>query len=116
MQVSQYLETVGHMKRALLGFFCIIFISFCSYTGYGQEYEKFQIKLGMHERAVNEKYGTPIMTENLKRSFLWISRKRALYKIADSDYMILYFFSGRVKDVTILEDIEHDEALLKFKE
>lgn len=104
------------MKRALSGFLCFIFISFYTCAAYGQEYEKFQIKLGMHERAVNEKYGMPVVTEKLKKGFFPISKKKALYKIADSDYMILYFFSGRIKDITVLEDMERDEALLMFNE
>jgi len=104
------------MKKsiAVLLFICVVSI----YAGIAQceEYEKFQIKLGMHEKAVNEQYGMPIMTENLKKGFLPMSKKKALYKITDSDYMILYFFSGRIKDVTILENTEHDEALTVFKE
>lgn len=84
-------------------------------TAYCEQYEKFQIKLGIHEKAVNDKYGMPLVTEKLKKGFLPIPKKKALYKINDSDYMILYFFSGRVKDVTILEDAEHDEAVTAFK-
>jgi hypothetical protein len=70
----------------------------------------------MHEKTVNDRYGMPVMAEDLKKGFLPISKKKALYKIDDSDYMILYFFSGRVKNVTLLENAEHDEAIRAFKE
>ena len=69
------------MKKsiAVLLFLCVVSI----YAGIAQceEYEKFQIKLGMHEKAVNEQYGMPIMTENLKKVFCQYQRKRLCIKL-----------------------------------
>jgi len=84
--------------------------------GYGEDLGAFQIKLGMHESAVNDRYGMPVVSERIKEGFWPISKKKALYRIDGSDYMILHFFSGRVKNVTILEDTVEKEALQHFNE
>jgi len=89
---------------------------FAPYTKLFMEKEwEFEIKQGMHEKTVNEKYGQPILVEKLKSGFLPIPKRKALYKIDDADYMILRFFSGRVHEVSILEDMDINEATEMFK-
>ena len=104
------------MSKMIL--FLIIAVVITSHGGYvlGEEYRSLEIKQGIHEDVVNEKYGEPVSSEKVKEGFLPISKKKSLYKIDDSTYMILNFFSGRVNDITVLEDISSDEALSLFRE
>ena len=81
-----------------------------------QEIEKIEIKQGMYEDNVNFKFGEPEFAEDIKTGFFPIPRKKALYKIGDADYMILYFYSKRVNKITILSDVDHDEAAAMFAE
>ena len=85
---------------------------------YGEEekYEKLEIKHGMYERTVNERYGEPAMVEKIKGDFWPIPRSKALYKIGEFDYMILHFFSRRVRKITILSDVGFEEAVAIFKQ
>ncbi len=101
------------MKKTTL-FILAIFILFNGPFSYADEYEKFDISYGMHERLVNEKYGEPLATEKL-RNIIPISKKKALYEIDDSDYMILYFFSGRIYEIALLQEMSADEALEIFR-
>jgi hypothetical protein len=79
-----------------------------------QEYEKIEIKQGMYEDNVNERFGQPELSEDINPGFFPIPRKKALYKIGGSDYMILYFYSKRVNKITILSDVDQGEALAVF--
>lgn len=103
------------MKRILLLIICMIQILANPYFVLGEDCEKFEIKIGTHESAVNAKYGKPIASEKIKEGFWPISKKKALYKIDESDYMILYFFSGRIKNVSILDNADETEAISAFK-
>lgn len=103
------------MKNLLLFFVFFAYSATCNIYALSEGYEKFQIKQGMHENTVNKKYGRPILVEKTKSKILPISKKKTLYKIDDSTFVILYFFSGRVTDVTILEDANLDEATEMFR-
>ena len=74
------------------------------------EYTKIEIKQGMYEDIVNERFGMPELTQDLDSGFFPIPRKRAFYKIGESDYMILGFYSKRVNKITILSDMDREEA------
>jgi len=104
-------------KRAICRVF-LIMVLMCLIPGYsyGEEYEKFEIKQGMRENEVNERYGSPVVAEKIKPGFFPIPQKKALYKIDESDYMILNFFSGRVSKVTILSDMNVEEATNMFRQ
>ncbi|MFC1480264.1 hypothetical protein ACFL5Y_02310 [Candidatus Omnitrophota bacterium] len=77
---------------------------------------KIAIKYGMYEENVNKAYGQPVLTEKIKDTFWPIPKKKALYKIGESDYIILYFFSGRINKITILSDINPEEATAMFQQ
>jgi hypothetical protein len=78
------------------------------------EYDKFDIKYGMHERIVNQKYGDPIYVKNIKLHP--IPHKKALYGLDESDYMILYYFSGRIYKIVLLERMDAEQATEIFEE
>jgi len=104
------------MKRLLSRLLCFSFILLLTCSAHSDDYEKrFEIKQGMHETAVNLKYGMPLEMEKLKSGFLPIPKKKALYKIDESTYIIIKFFSGRINEITILEDVTQDEASSMFK-
>jgi len=73
-----------------------------------------KIKQGAHFTEVRREYGPPVLSEDDKSGFLPISRKRELYRIDNSVFVVLYFFSGRVKDITVLEDVSLAEARSVF--
>ncbi|MBL7170455.1 MAG: hypothetical protein ISS46_00460 [Candidatus Omnitrophica bacterium] len=105
------------MKKLILLSVLIGFAGVCAnHVCAGEYYKEFEIKQGMHEDVVNEKYGQPVLTEKIKEGFLPIPKKKALYKIDDSTYIILHFFSGRISEITILEDVNFDEASSLFRE
>lgn len=79
------------------------------------EYTKIQIKQGMYEDTVNERFGTPLLTQELESGFFPIPRKRALYTLGDSDFMILGFYSKRVNRITILSDMDREQAESLFE-
>jgi len=83
---------------------------------FGGGHEDLEIKQGMREDDVNDKYGQPVLSERIKEGFLPIPKKKSLYKIDGSTYMILRFFSGRINEVTILEDVGFEEASSMFGE
>ncbi len=80
------------------------------------EYKAFEIKVGAHEDKVKEKYGEPLMSRDLKNYFLPIPRKRVLYGLGDAVYVILDYYSGRVKGIVILEETTPEEAESLFNE
>jgi len=80
------------------------------------EYKVFEIKQGTHEDKVKEKYGEPMMSRRLQKYFLPIAYKKVLYEIGEAVYVILDYYSGRVKSVIILEDTTLDEAKSIFSE
>lgn len=77
------------------------------------DYQKFDIKYFMHEEIVNERYGDPIGVKKIKINPIPV--KEALYRIDDSNYMILKFFSGRIWKITLLEgmDLAQAESILR---
>jgi len=81
---------------------------------YGEEYSEFAIKYGMHEKIVNEMYGEPISSVYIKKNP--IPKKKALYEIGETDYMILHYFSGRIYKITLLEDMMAADAIAIFDE
>lgn len=89
---------------------CLTFLT--SSSAYG-EYVQFDIKYGMHEKIVNQKYGDPISVKNIKVHPIPI--KKALYKIDEPNYMILHFFSGRIYKIILLEDMEPEDAAEIFE-
>ena len=102
------------MKRAAT---CLIALSILLMSipyVYGGEYKKFDIKYGMHEKIVNEEYGEPVLSKNIKVHP--IPRKKALYELDENNYMILYYFSGRMHKIVLLEDMGLDEASSIFNE
>ncbi|MFH1846473.1 MAG: hypothetical protein ABH869_02830 [Candidatus Omnitrophota bacterium] len=104
------------MRRVLSVFFCAsIFFFNVEVSFAGTEYEKFEIKQGMHKSAVNEKYGPPLSAEKLRHGFFPIPKEKALYKIDGSTYMILCFFSGRINEITILDNATHEDAVSMFE-
>lgn len=62
----------------------------------------------------NPQYGEPVLAENIKVNP--IPKKKALYELDEINYMILYFFSGRINKIMLLEDMGFDEAASIFKE
>lgn len=104
------------MKKSIAIFALVGILAVYADYAYAEEHKVFELKQGTHRDMVNGKYGEPIMKEKLKPSFFPISKEKALYKIDDSTYMILRFFSGRVHDITILEDVDAKKALSMFKE
>lgn len=101
------------MKRMCI-FIAFILAVLLSARCSADDYEKIQIKQGMRESAVREEFGDPLQEEKLKPGFLPIPKKKALYKIDDTTYVILKFFSGRVHEVTVLDDVSSDEAVSMF--
>ncbi|MDP8258464.1 MAG: hypothetical protein P9L90_03480 [Candidatus Aadella gelida] len=79
------------------------------------EMEHFQIKMGAHEKVINEKYGAPTMEEPLTGGFLPIKKKKALYRIDDENYFIIRYFSGRVKEMNMLEGYDLEDARTNFE-
>ena len=100
------------MKRSIIAFILIGFIFLSSPPVYG-EYVKFDIKYGMHEKTVSQKYGEPLHVKNIKVNPIPI--KKALYEIGAENYMILHFFSGRIYKITLLEGMALDEAVAIFE-
>jgi hypothetical protein len=76
--------------------------------------KKIEIKHGMYEKTVNQRFGDPLLVQEMKDKFWPIPKKRSLYEIGESDYMILYFFSGRINKITILSDMDRDQAVEMF--
>ncbi|MBU0570682.1 MAG: hypothetical protein KJ995_04710 [Candidatus Omnitrophica bacterium] len=104
------------MQRVLLTFLCASIFFFNAVASCAvAEYEKLEIKQGMRKSAANEKYGPPLLVEKLRYGFLPIPKEKALYKVDDSTYMILYFFSGRINEITILDDATYEEAVSMFE-
>jgi hypothetical protein len=79
-----------------------------------EEEVKLTIKHGMYEKTVNEEYGEPILLELIRDKFWPIPKKKALYRLGEKDYMILYFFSGRVSKISILSEMPLDQAIAFF--
>jgi hypothetical protein len=77
-------------------------------------YEKFEIKYGMHEKIVNEQYGDPVQSKTIKTNPIPI--KKGLYKTGDTGYAVIYFFSGRIYKIVLLNDMSLDEAKAVFEE
>ena len=77
-------------------------------------YEKFEIKYGTHEEIVNRQYGDPVQVKNIKIHPIPI--KKGLYKIDDTGYAVLYFFSGRIYKIVLLNDMSLEEAMAVFEE
>jgi len=104
------------VKKAIFFFLLANFL--LSNAGYvhGEEYEKIEISHGMYEKAVNAKYGEPVLSEKIESKFWPIPQTKALYRIGESDYMILHFFSRRVKKITILNGLDLEEATAVFEE
>ncbi|MFH1411599.1 MAG: hypothetical protein ABIG55_03045 [Candidatus Omnitrophota bacterium] len=102
------------MRKLLAVFICFAVYLTGTSVSYGDGYETFAIKQGLHKRYVNKKYGVPLLEEKLRSGFLPIPKEKALYKIDDSTYMILYFFSGRIHEITILDDITYEDAAAMF--
>jgi len=100
--------------------FCILLLLAVSFQfavdARGIEYNKKQIKHGMYEKIVNGTFGQPELSRDLDPGFLPIPRKRCLYQLEDGDYMVLQFYSGRVSSITILTDVDHDEAVAVYSE
>lgn len=69
----------------------------------------------MHKSDAAKEYGEPLLAEKLRSGFLPIPREKALYRIDESTYMILYFYSGRVNEITILDDSTYEDAASMFK-
>lgn len=101
------------MKRIDI-FIAVILTALLSTRCSADDYEKVQIKQGMRESAIREKFGDPLREEKLKPGFLPIPKKKALYKVDDTTYVILKYFSGRVNEVTVLDDVTSDEAASMF--
>jgi len=101
------------MKKAIILISIISIVSFSAMPGYAQ-YKKFDIKYGMHERVVNKEYGNPMQTKTIKAHPIPI--KKGLYKIDETGYAILYFFSGRIYKIVLLNDLSLDEAMAIFNE
>ncbi len=101
------------MKTILIASLIIISVLFSGRAAYA-EYLKFDIKYGMHEKIVNQKYGDPLDVLNIKVNP--IPQKKALYEIDRSNFMILHFFSGRIYKIVLLEGMALDEASTIFKE
>lgn len=104
------MKILGTTAKSILVLASIITIA--SLRGYAEDYDKFEIKYGMHEETVKEKYGQPLLVKQIK--IHPIPSKKALYKIGDSDYMTLHFFSGRIQKITLLHDTEEDAASTLF--
>jgi len=102
------------MKKLHLLIFLLIFLLLPSISSYSQEQKMFQIKHGMHYKIVEDTFGAPLLIKEVPSGFLPIPKKKALYRIDDSDYMILLFFSGRVNKITILSDMEYEQALTVY--
>ena len=102
------------MKKAILIFVLINFILLIGAPVYGEEgYEEFNIKYGMHEKKVIEKYGEPLYVKNIKVNPIPV--KKALYEKGEMSYMVLHFFSGRIYKITLLEEMNLDEAQAIFE-
>ena len=103
------------MKGFIVFFVLMIFLVLSAGQVQGQEYEKIAVKHGMYEEIVNEKFGQPVLTEEIKPGFWPIPKKKALYELGDGDYMILNFFSGRVSEITILSEMDQEEVVEIFE-
>lgn len=107
------------MKNRTLVFlmaFLLLVNASSAFANSAEDYEKLVIKQGMHEKTVTGKYGQPLYAENIKDSFWPIPKKKALYRIGESDYMILSFFSRRVSKITILTDVDLEYAKSIYEE
>ena len=103
------------MKKIIIFFILVYFMGLSARGLKADEYQKVAIKHGMYEEIVNEKFGEPVLSEKIKPRFWPIPKKKALYELGDSDYMILDFFSGRVSEITILSDMDKEEAVEMFE-
>lgn len=104
------------MKKLIMALVFTCITAICVNYSCGQEDEGFELRQGTRRKVVNEQYGAPIMTEKLKWGFLPIPREKALYKVDDLTYLILHFFSGRVSNIIILDDVDYEKAISLFKE
>lgn len=102
------------MKRIILFFVLVSFILSNNLYCYGEEYKKFDIRYGMHQKTINQKYGEPLLSEDIRVDPL--PKRKALYELDKSNYMILHFFLGRIYKIVLLEDMGADEAARLFKE
>lgn len=100
-------------KRAAV--LILISLIMLTVSAFSEEYKKFDIKYGMHESAVRDNLGDPVLTEKSGRAIA-IPRKKALYKLDETNYAILYFFSGRIHKIVLLEDMDLVEASGLFKD
>lgn len=103
------------MKKVVLFLLLVSFVFMGSGSIFAEVYEKVSIKHGMYEENVNKEFGDPVLVEDIKPGFWPIPKKKALYKIGDADFMILNFFSGRVSEITILSDVDREEAVEMFE-
>jgi len=101
------------MKKAIMLLSILAMVFFSAMAGYA-DYKKFEIKYGMHEEIVNRQYGDPVQVKNIKINPIPI--KKGLYKIEDTGYAILYFFSGRIYKIVLLSDMSLEEATAVFEE
>jgi len=99
------------MKKIIVIIFLLIGVCLGDARVYA-EYEKFDIKYGMHEEIVNKEYGDPVESKTIKANPIPI--KKGLYKIDDTGYAVLYFFSGRIYKIILLNDMALDEAKAVF--
>ena len=102
------------MKKIIISFLLVGLMLSHSVSGYGDEYKEFDIKYGMHKKIVNKRYGEPILVEKMGKTSP-IPKQRALYKIDDSNYMIIYYFSKRIYKITLLQDMDLAEAKVIFE-
>ena len=80
---------------------------------HAEEAGKTEISFGMHEKKVAKQYGEPLLMEKIKT--FPVPRKKALYDLGDSDYVIIYYSFWRVQRIVFFEDTKLDEAKEKFK-
>jgi hypothetical protein len=106
-------RTAVKVKRIILA--AVMMAAFFATSALAEEYTKTEIKQGMYEDIVNERFGMPELTQDLEPGFFPIPRKRALYRLGDSDFMILSFYSKRVNKITILSDMDREEAERLFE-
>lgn len=77
-------------------------------------YEKIEIRQGMRKEHVEERFGSPEITKDTGRDLLGVSRERALYRIGETDHMILDFYAKRVSGIEILSGMNNRQAEAVF--
>lgn len=104
------------MRKIIPGAVILSLVLGCAQPIMAGGYKVFEIRQGTHEDAVREKYGEPLISRRLQKYFLPIAYKKVLYEIGEAIYVILDYYSGRVKSIIILEDTTLDEAKSIFNE